>query len=506
MLSEKQPPRGERGESGEIGEGAGGTGELEDVEAGAGAIDDVDIAAVVHFDVVGFDDGFAGLARSGGIAGGLRFGGDGGNVVADLGGMEGVSNIHGADASVEVGEEHDAAVIDGSKAFVGGMRAEAATAAAEMTAGFGNAEGGDAEGRGFLGDVEEVDHLERAAAFLGERFTGDGEEIAATAFLHFGESGNVEAEKREDGVGADVGGKIHASDLRIEKILWGGFAGAVEQLFAVEDLHDSGAARTVSDVDAIAFRSGGEGAVNFTGDGAGGAGLLTGQAEIAKEHGLFGTAEVEDLDHAAGAPLGIAGDEIGDAGVALPPAFVRVVQTADDDGEAMRTGGIGDVPEFVGGIAEGAEEIDLGFVGVGENAAVADAGHLRTTGFELSRLAGFAGNVRQIERMGRVGDVEDGGAVVFDQAGERVERGAPMVADVDDPAAALMVNRRLIGAAALEIVGTDKLHVAGFWLLLGLRGERGGERKEKCGNAEGKISHEDSLTMITIEREFSTVV
>ena len=40
--------------------------------------------------------------------------------------------------------------------------------------------------------------------------------------------------------------------------------------------------------------------------------------------------------------------------------------------------------------------------------------------------------------------------------------GAAVMADIGDPAVALMMDGRLIGAARLQIVVADQLHVGGF--------------------------------------------
>jgi hypothetical protein len=62
-----------------------------------------------------------------------------------------------------------------------------------------------------------------------------------------------------------------------------------------------------------------------------------------------------------------------------------------------------------------------------------------------------------------------------------------MVADVGDPARALLLDNRLIGATGLQVVVTHQVHVAGsgcsllwlwwLWLLSG-RGSR--EKTEEC--------------------------
>ena len=81
--------------------------------------------------------------------------------------------------------------------------------------------------------------------------------------------------------------------------------------------------------------------------------------------------------------------------------------------------------------------------------------------------------------MRRIGHVDDRGAVEFRLTGERIERfrsfrRAAVVSDIGDVAIALMMDRRLIGAAPLEVVIPDQPHVQSLWwrpdLLLGCGG------------------------------------
>src|SRR5204863_9127137 len=109
-----------------------GPGEPQNVQAGVGAVDRVDIAALVDLDVVGLDRGLAALLRPLADAAPLGPRGDRGDVIGDLVRMERVADIERAHSGVEVGEEHDAPVIHGSEALVRGVRAEAPAAAAEV--------------------------------------------------------------------------------------------------------------------------------------------------------------------------------------------------------------------------------------------------------------------------------------------------------------------------------------------------------------------------------------
>src|SRR4029077_9556610 len=90
--------------------------------------------------------------------------------------------------------------------------------------------------------------------------------------------------------------------------------------------------------------------------------------------------------------------------------------------------------------------------------AIAHARHLRAA---LLRTADSAGNVDQIARARRVGDVDERPAVVLGHAGEGILRLAAVMPDVGDEAAALLVDRGLIRRAALQVVVADQLHVAG---------------------------------------------
>ena len=197
---------------------------------------------------------------------------------------------------------------------------------------------------------------------------------------------------------------------------------------------------------------------------AAGAGLLADQAEVADLHGLCRIAQVEHLGHAPRAPAVDAGNEIGDAGVALPEALVRVLQIPARLGDQHRLRRIGDVPDLVAGAAERAQQIDRVAVALRQGAAVADARHLRAAGLEIPLLAR---DVEQVFRLRRIGDVDDRGAVELGLSGERIERlrhlrRAAVMADIGDVAVALLMNGRLIGAARLQVVHADEAHVLGF--------------------------------------------
>src|SRR5262245_66188326 len=100
----------------------------------------------------------------------------------------------------------------------------------------------------------------------------------------------------------------------------------VQQLLAVDDLNHAALVGPVSKIDAVALRAGGNHAVEFGRNGAGGARLLADQAVIADLHRLGGITEVVHFGHSARAPPLDPGDEISDAGVAFPPALMRVLE------------------------------------------------------------------------------------------------------------------------------------------------------------------------------------
>ena len=149
----------------------------------------------------------------------------------------------------------------------------------------------------------------------------------------------------------------HPRDLRQTQIVRRRLLRPVDQLVAVDDLQEAALVGAVAEIDPVALRAGRDRAVQFGRHRAGRARLLAGQAEIADLHRMGGIAEVVDLGHAPGAPVRRAGDQEGDAGVAFPPVLVGVLEAAEPR-DQYRIGGIGDVPDFMGLAAEGAQHID----------------------------------------------------------------------------------------------------------------------------------------------------
>src|SRR5688572_28597410 len=78
---------------------------LEDMHPGIGAVDDIDVAAVVYFDVVGLDRDLAALPAGAAVDAALvGLVGDGRNVKADFLRVEGIADVDRAHAGVEVRE------------------------------------------------------------------------------------------------------------------------------------------------------------------------------------------------------------------------------------------------------------------------------------------------------------------------------------------------------------------------------------------------------------------
>ncbi len=80
-----------------------------------------------------------------------------------------------------------------------------------------------------------------------------------------GEFGQVHAKQGIRRVGARVRGQIDAGNLRVEQVRVGGLLGTVQELVAIDDLHDAVAIGAVAEVDAIAVAAHGHGAMQFGG-------------------------------------------------------------------------------------------------------------------------------------------------------------------------------------------------------------------------------------------------
>jgi len=216
---------------------------------------------------------------------------------------------------------------------------------------------------------------------------------------------------------------------------------------------------------------------------AGRAGLLAWQAEIPDLLRMRGIGEIVDLRHPARAPVRRARHQEGNAGVAFPPVLVCVLQSPDPR-DQHGIGGIGDIPDFMRLATERPQHVDRVAIALRQALAVADPHHLGAARFVLAFLAR---QVTQILRLRGIGDIDDRRAVRFGLAGLRIDRRrdvvtAAVMADIGDPAVALMMDGRLIAAARLQVAGSDQLHVESFgWCAdhLLLRASDAGACKEK---------------------------
>src|SRR6266436_5450933 len=459
-----------RGSFREVGDGAGGPGQLHDVEPGVGPVRQVDEAAVVHVHVVGLDRGLAARRAARDLDAALvRLGSNRRNIEASRGRMERVAHVHRPHPRVEVRDERQAAVVDRAERLVARVGAEAPAAAAEVAGGIRHLEGGHRERGALGGDVHHERELADLLALVAERLGDQQHEVARAARHARRPVRHRDAQDREAGVPTPGRGHVEPADLGIEQVLGGrreavGSLGiAREELLAVDDLEHALGPGAVREVDAVPQR---DGPVHALRCGAGGAGLLPGQPEVADEARLRRIAQVVDLGHAVGAPAGrrAVRDQVGDAGVALPPVLVRALEAVEHRDEPGRLRGIGHVPDLVREVAERAQEIGLLLLRARQRLAVADPHHGRPARL---RLALRAWDVMQVARVLRVRDVQDGRAVQLLLAGERVHPLATVVTDVGDPARALVVDDRLVGRAGLEVVRADQAHVA---LLLGRGG------------------------------------
>src|SRR6516225_12243634 len=174
-----------------------------------------------------------------------------------------------------------------------------------------------------------------------------------------------------------------------------------------------------------------------------------------------------------------------DPGIAFPPAFMGVVELAFALPDQRRLRRVSDIIDLMAFAAEHPQQIGVVGIALGQCTAVADARHLRTAVFVI---AGGAWNMREISRMRRISDVHDRGTVEFGLSGQPIDGlrdlgRAAMVADISDISVALVMDCRLVGAAALEVVVTNEPHIHGLGRSsdLLLRGGAYGHRRESGG-------------------------
>ena len=162
-----------------------------------------------------------------------------------------------------------------------------------------------------------------------------------------------------------------------------------------------------------------------------------------------------------------------------------VAETAHNHGQPPGPRRVGNIPDFVCAVAEGAQHIELPFIAVRKFITAADTHHRRAA--ELPRFfLGLARNVSEVLRLPGIGDVENGSPVWFSLASKRVRLFAAMMAYIGDPAFTLLLDDGLIGAPRLQVVVADQIHIAlaGFALSCSLTLEKPGayvaEQQQSC--------------------------
>src|SRR5262245_34584706 len=279
------------------------TGQLQDMQAGVGAIDNVDVAPVVHFHVVRLDRRLAAfLAIVEFDAALVGFARDLGNIVGHFLGAVGVSNIDGTYSSVEVREKHQSLVIDRRHVLVGGMRTEPATAAAEIARGLGYAPSRHRRRMALDRDVDEPYELARLQALIQDLLVDHDDKVAHFAHLVLGKFRNRHTKDGKGGVRTDQWRHVEASDFGVAQVLLGWLLGSLQQLVAIHDLQHSSLVGAVAEIDAICRGSERDHAVQHGRYGSTGARLLTSQAEIADLVGVGRIGQIVDLGHARYAP------------------------------------------------------------------------------------------------------------------------------------------------------------------------------------------------------------
>ena len=156
------------------------TSQLQNVHAGIGPVDDIDVAAVVGFDVVALDRRGAALLAvdlEAALLGCFRHRRD---EMADLPGMIRIAHVERPHPAGEIGDEGEFLVKHRRRALVGGMGAEAHAAVAIIAAALRHREIRDHHGLCLDADVGEPHHLVRLLAAVGPagRLADDHDEIA----------------------------------------------------------------------------------------------------------------------------------------------------------------------------------------------------------------------------------------------------------------------------------------------------------------------------------------
>src|SRR6266850_1623029 len=102
----------------EVGNLARGARQLQNVHTRVRPVHDIDVAAVVHFDIVGLDCHLAALVCARSDAALIGFGVYSRDVITDFLWIKGITNVEGAHTGIEVRDEEHALVIDRCEVLV----------------------------------------------------------------------------------------------------------------------------------------------------------------------------------------------------------------------------------------------------------------------------------------------------------------------------------------------------------------------------------------------------
>ena len=193
-------------------------GQLENVQAGVGAVRDIDVAAVVGLGVVALDRRVAAALLAADHAAALhRRLADRRNEVGDFLRLIRIAHVEHADPGIEEGDEGQLLIVGRAHVLVRGMRAEPPSPGAEIPARLRHRPVRHHH-RGFLdGRVHEPHHLPRLAAFLAERLVDDHHELAVALVGVLGEFLDLDPAERHRGMRADQRRHLHERDLRIAR-------------------------------------------------------------------------------------------------------------------------------------------------------------------------------------------------------------------------------------------------------------------------------------------------
>src|SRR5215475_98314 len=129
------------------------------------------------------------------------------------------------------------------------------------------------------------------------------------------------------------------------------------------------------------------------------AGLLPWEPVIADESRFARLAEIEDLGHPARAPIRQTRNEECNSRIALPETLMGITEAAHHNSHSNGLRRIGDVPDLMGGVAVGTQQIDLALIRARQLSAVAYPRHLGTAGFTSPRRGHLPRNMRKIFRL-----------------------------------------------------------------------------------------------------------